>query len=124
MKVRFWAAVLLVAAGCGAEELSSHPGVVCEEIGRTIANVSWACGTGLEAANARGREFIDAYQCGGPSTELGEYMLEVGLRCPVAMAQLSCDVANVAKDDFSQWVAAVPACDGIAMPAGSGGQQR
>lgn len=108
-------------SGCGAEELSSHGGVVCEEIARTIANVSWSCGLSLEAANARGRGFSEAYTCTGPTTPAGEYQLEVGLRCPVSMAHVPCALADAAGDDYAQWVAAVPACADIAVPVGTEG---
>src|SRR5689334_13136401 len=109
-------------AGCGAEELTGSGNYVCEEVARTIANVSWSCGTSLEEANRRGREFDDQYHCDGPTTELGEYKLEVGLKCPVSMAQVPCELANEAGDDFSKWIAAVPPCHDIVMPA-SGGTQ-
>ncbi|MCK6551325.1 hypothetical protein L6R52_36155 [Myxococcota bacterium] len=106
--------------GCGPEELNGGANVVCEEIGRTIANVSWSCGLSLAAANARGRGFVDGHTCTGPTTVAGEYLLEVGLACPVAMGTLPCSIADAAGDDYDQWLAAVPACDGIVVEGGGG----
>lgn len=114
-------ALTALLAACGAEELNSGGIFVCEEIGRTIANVSWSCGSALDAASARGRRFAQGYQCGGPTTALGEYELEVGLACPVAMAQTPCEVAAAAGDDLMRWIEAVPSCQGIVSPGPSGG---
>lgn len=118
LAVVWWVAGLV---GCQPEELNGGPNVVCEEIGRTISNVSWACGTSLEAANARGRAFLDEYRCMGPTAPNGEYLIEVGLECPLSIAQMPCEAAIAAGEDHAKWVAAAPACAEIAVPVGAGG---